>query len=76
MTHPMGTSPDFPAFSAVLSAKSMKEGAVLARIIARNLIVAAPSAKVASDFARDAARRTSAQECPLITFSETFHAPQ
>src|SRR6185436_12885585 len=38
MTHPIGTSPAFPAFSAVFSAKSMKEGAVMPRIIRRNLI--------------------------------------
>jgi hypothetical protein len=47
----MGTSPDFPAFSAVLRAKSMKEGAFMPRIIARNLLVAAPSARVDTGFA-------------------------
>jgi hypothetical protein len=51
ITHPIGTSPDFPAFSAVFSAKSMKEGAVMPRIIKRNLLLDAPSAKVDADFA-------------------------
>jgi hypothetical protein len=51
ITHPIGTSPAFPAFSAVFSAKSMKEGAVMPRIIRRNLLLDAPSAKVDADFA-------------------------
>jgi hypothetical protein len=51
MTHPIGTSPAFPAFSAVFSAKSMKEGAVMPRIIGRNLLLAAPSANVDAGFA-------------------------
>jgi hypothetical protein len=51
MTHPIGTSPDFPVFSAFFSAKSMKEGAVMPRIIEGNLLVDAPSAKVDPDFA-------------------------
>jgi uncharacterized protein YcfJ len=52
----MGTSPDFPAFLAVLSAKSMKEGAETPRIIARNLLVAAPSARVDAGLPEDAAQ--------------------
>jgi hypothetical protein len=51
ITHPIGTSPDFPAFSAVFSAKSMKEGAVMPRIIRRNLLMLAASAKVDTGFA-------------------------
>jgi hypothetical protein len=51
MTHPIGTSPDFPAFFAVFSAKSMKEGAVMPRIIRRNLLLDAPSARVDTGFA-------------------------
>src|SRR5476651_1566723 len=55
MTQPIGTSPAFAAFSAVLSAKSMKEGAVMPRIIGRNLLVDAPSATVDPGFAWDSA---------------------
>jgi hypothetical protein len=51
MTHPIGTSPDLPAFFAVFSAKSMKEGAVMPRIIGRNLLLGAHSAKVDTGFA-------------------------
>jgi hypothetical protein len=51
MTQPIGTSPDFPAFSAVFSAKSMKEGAFMPRIIGKNLLLDASSAKVDSGFA-------------------------
>jgi hypothetical protein len=51
ITHPIGTSPDLPAFSAVFSAKSMKEGAVMPRIIGRNLLLVAPSANVDAGFA-------------------------
>jgi hypothetical protein len=51
MTHPIGTSPAFPAFSAVLSAKSMKEGTVMPRIIARNLLREPPSANADTGFA-------------------------
>jgi hypothetical protein len=40
-----------PAFFAVFSAKSMKEGTVMPRIIGKNLLVDAPSAKVDADFA-------------------------
>ena len=40
-TQPIGTSPDFPAFSAAFSAKSMKDGAVMSRIARETLIVAA-----------------------------------
>jgi hypothetical protein len=50
-TQPIGTSPAFPAFLAVFSAKSMKEGGVMPRIIPGNLLLAAPSAKVDTDFA-------------------------
>jgi hypothetical protein len=51
MTHPIGTSPDLPAFSAVLSAKSIKEGTVMPRIIGRNLLLKPYSAKVDTGFA-------------------------
>jgi hypothetical protein len=51
ITHPIGTSPDFSAISADFSAKSMKEGAVMPRIPGRNLLLAAPSAKVDTGFA-------------------------
>jgi hypothetical protein len=51
MTHPIGTSPAFAAFLAVFSAKSMKEGAVIPRIIGRNLLLEAPSANVDTGFA-------------------------
>jgi hypothetical protein len=50
MTHPIGTSPDFPAFSAALSAKSMKDGAVMSRNIGRNLLLDGTSAKVDTGF--------------------------
>src|SRR5689334_20564577 len=50
MTHPIGTSPDFPAFFAVFSAKSMKEGAFMPRIIGRNLLLGRPSAHVDTRF--------------------------
>jgi hypothetical protein len=54
MTQPIGTSPDLPAFWAVFSAKSMKEGAFMPRIAPGNLLLRAPSAKV--DFAKHACR--------------------
>jgi hypothetical protein len=51
ITHPIGTSPDFPAFSAAFSAKSMKDGAVISRIIGKSLVLEAHSAKVDTGFA-------------------------
>jgi hypothetical protein len=51
MTHPIGTSPDFPAFSAAFSAKSMKDGAVMPRIIRKTLLGNGASAKVDTGFA-------------------------
>jgi hypothetical protein len=51
ITHPIGTSPDFPAFSAAFSAKSMKDGAVMPRIISKSLILEPHSAKVDTGFA-------------------------
>ena len=36
ITQPIGTSPDFPAFSAAFSAKSMKDGAVIPRFSAHD----------------------------------------
>jgi hypothetical protein len=33
-THPIGTSPAFAAFSAAFSAKSMKEGVIMAHLLA------------------------------------------
>jgi hypothetical protein len=51
ITHPIGTSPDFPAFSAAFSAKSMKDGAVMSRIIGKSLVLEAHSAKVDTGFA-------------------------
>jgi hypothetical protein len=51
ITHPIGTSPDFPAISADFSAKSMKEGAFMPRIASGNLLLDGPSAKVDSGFA-------------------------
>src|SRR5580700_9725798 len=75
MTQPIGTSPDFPAFSAVFSAKSMKEGAFMPRIIPKNLLVHGPSAKVDSGFARHAplpARILPLSRTPSQASSETF----
>jgi hypothetical protein len=51
ITHPIGTSPDFCAVSAAFSAKSMKDGAVMSRIIGKSLVVNVPSAKVDTGFA-------------------------
>jgi hypothetical protein len=51
ITHPIGTSPDFRAFSAAFSAKSMKEGAVMSRIAWITLLGDAASAKVDTGFA-------------------------
>jgi hypothetical protein len=51
ITHPIGTSPDFRAVSAAFSAKSMKEGAVMARIQAKCLLIEVHSAKVDAGFA-------------------------
>jgi hypothetical protein len=51
MTHPIGTSADFPAVSAAFSAKSMKDGAVMPRILERTLLWDGPSAKVDTGFA-------------------------
>jgi hypothetical protein len=51
ITHPTGTSPAFPAFSAAFRAKSIKEGAAMPRIIQRNLLLAAASANVDTGFA-------------------------
>jgi hypothetical protein len=51
MTHPIGTSPDFLAFSAAFSAKSMKDGAVMARLCAKSLLLEGHSAKVDTGFA-------------------------
>jgi hypothetical protein len=51
ITHPIGTSPDFPAFSAAFSAKSMKDGAVMPRLYAKSLLLEAHSAKVDTGFA-------------------------
>src|SRR5215472_14948596 len=65
MTQPIGTSPALAAFSAVFSAKSMKEGAFTPRIIWKNLLLRRLSAKV--DF-RLCVRRASDQRayrrCP------------
>jgi hypothetical protein len=46
MTQPIGTSPALPAFSAVFSAKSMKEGMFMPRIAGISLLLEGPSAKV------------------------------
>jgi hypothetical protein len=51
MTQPIGTSPAFPAFFAVFSAKSMKEGGIMPRIIGQNLLLRRPSANVDTGFA-------------------------
>jgi hypothetical protein len=51
ITHPIGTSPDFPALSAAFSAKSMKEAAVMPRIACKVLLLNGSSAKVDAGFA-------------------------
>jgi hypothetical protein len=50
-TQPIGTSPDFPAFSAAFSAKSMKDDAVMPRLAGKTLLGTAHSAKVDTGFA-------------------------
>src|SRR5690349_24008654 len=71
MTHPIGTSPAFSAISAHFSAKSMKEGAVMPRILGRNLLVAAPSAKVDTGFAWECGSAGSAHHCHLYLQART-----
>jgi hypothetical protein len=51
ITHPIGTSPAFPAFWAAFSAKSMKDGALMSRLFVKSLLLEGHSAKVDTGFA-------------------------